>query len=93
MGDSTVSQATVQQPDDARAATASTSLASLPDRIKEYLAELQAEMRKVTWPTWTQVRATTAVVLAAIFGFAAYFFVVDLLIGNGIDRLFKAIAK
>ena len=92
MGNSTVSEATVQQPDDARAASAN-SLASLPDRIKEYIAELQAEMRKVTWPTWTQVRATTAVVLAAIFGFAAYFFIVDALLSAGIDRLFKAMAK
>lgn len=85
-----MSQATtVQQPD----GNAQASLATLPARVKEYFAELQAEMRKVTWPTWTQVRATTAVVLAAIFGFAAYFFLVDFLLGAGIERLFKALAK
>ena len=31
------------------------------------------EMRRVTWPSWKQVRATTGVVIAAVFAFAAYF--------------------
>ena len=34
-------------------------------------------MRRVTWPTWKQVRATTTVVIVAVFVFAAYFAVVD----------------
>jgi preprotein translocase subunit SecE len=46
-------------------------------------------MRRVTWPTWKQVRATTGVVIAAVFVFAAYFAVVDAIIGNGISRIFE----
>ena len=34
-------------------------------------------MRRVTWPSWKQVRATTVVVIVAVFAFAAYFAVVD----------------
>ena len=91
MGNATVSQVTVQQPGDTQ--PAGQGIASWPDRIKEYFGELQAEMRKVTWPSWTQVRATTAVVIAAIFAFAAYFWGVDLLIGSAIDWLFRSLAK
>ena len=91
MGNATVSQVTVQQPGNTE--PTGQGIASWPDRIKEYFSELQAEMRKVTWPTTDQVKATTAVVIAAIFAFSAYFWVVDLLIGTGIDRLFKSLAK
>jgi len=34
-------------------------------------------MRRVTWPSWKQVRATTIVVIIAVFAFAAYFAVID----------------
>ena len=44
-----------------------------PAQVKEYFEELRVEMRRVTWPSWKQVRATTGVVIAAIFAFAAYF--------------------
>jgi preprotein translocase subunit SecE len=59
-----------------------------PAAVKAYVQELQLEMRRVTWPNWKQVRATTGVVIACVFGFAAYFYVVDLLVGRGITRVF-----
>jgi preprotein translocase SecE subunit len=46
-------------------------------------------MRRVTWPAWKQVRATTGVVIGAVFLFAAYFFVVDALVNSGINRVIK----
>jgi preprotein translocase subunit SecE len=51
------------------------------------------EMKLVTWPAWKQVRATTAVVIAAVFAFAAYFFVVDLIVSRGIQKLFDTFTK
>jgi preprotein translocase subunit SecE len=66
---------------------------SLPARTKAYFEDLQMEMRKVTWPSWKQVRATTAVVIAAVFAFAAYFFVVDLLVGQSITKVFDLLTK
>jgi preprotein translocase subunit SecE len=65
------------------------SLKSWPARLKEYFEDLQGEMRRVTWPTWTQVRATTLVVLATVFVFAAYFFVVDFALGRTITRAYN----
>ena len=62
-------------------------LASWPKRLKNYFGELQAEMRRVTWPNWKQVRATTMVVIVAVFAFSAYFFVVDWAVGGIIGRV------
>ena len=59
-----------------------------PAQSKNYFGELQQEMRRVTWPSWKQVRATTGVVIAAVFLFAAYFFVVDQFVSNGISKVF-----
>lgn len=60
---------------------------------KEYVADLKAEMRRVTWPTRQQVQATTAVVIASVFLFAAYFAVVDLVLGRAITKIFDALAR
>ena len=46
-------------------------------------------MRRVSWPSWNQVRATTGVVIAAVFLFAAYFFVVDAAVSWVINRIFN----
>jgi preprotein translocase subunit SecE len=67
--------------------------AAWPAQVKNYVEELKLEMRRVTWPTWPQVRATTGVVIAAVFGFAAYFALVDFLVGRGVTKLFDAFTK
>ena len=66
---------------------------SWPMRVKNYFEELQMEMRRVTWPSWKQVRATTAVVIVAVFAFAAYFAVVDEIVSSGIGKLFNALTR
>jgi preprotein translocase subunit SecE len=67
--------------------------ASWPIQVKNYFEELQMEMRRVTWPSWKQVRATTAVVIVAVFAFAAYFFVVDQFVSSIINKLFNAFTR
>jgi preprotein translocase subunit SecE len=64
-----------------------------PGQMKEYFEELRLEMRRVTWPSWPQVRATTGVVIFAVFAFAAYFAVVDTIVGRGIQKLFDTFTK
>ena len=66
---------------------------SWPKQLREYVQELQNEMRKVTWPSAKQVRATTTVVIVAVFAFAAYFSLVDQILGRAITRIFTAFAK
>jgi len=67
--------------------------AGWPVRVKNYFEELQTEMRRVTWPSWKQVRATTSVVIVAVFLFAAYFMVVDQIVNSLIQKLFNAFAR
>jgi len=62
---------------------------SWPSRLKSYVDELRDEMRLVTWPPWKQVRATTIVVIAAVFAFSLYFMVVDTAVGWVIDWVFR----
>lgn len=64
-----------------------------PAQTKSYFEDLKQEMRRVTWPTWKQVRATTTVVIVAVFAFAAYFALVDALVGRGIEKLFTLMSK
>lgn len=63
--------------------------ASMPAQVKNYVGELRDEMKLVTWPSWKQVRATTGVVIAAVFAFAAYFAVVDQIVGALVERIFN----
>ena len=47
---------------------------------------VKGEMKRVSWPSWKQVRATTGVVIAATFLFAAYFFVVDYVVNSAVKK-------
>jgi preprotein translocase subunit SecE len=66
---------------------------SWPVGVKNYFEELQTEMKRVTWPSWKQVRATTIVVIIAVFAFAAYFAVIDQIFLSLITKLFNAFTK
>ena len=68
-------------------------VAGWPAQVKIYFEELQLEMKRVTWPAWKQVRATTAVVIAAVFAFAVYFWAVDIVVGRMVQKLFDAFTK
>jgi preprotein translocase subunit SecE len=68
-------------------------IAQWPAQTKSYIEDLQSEMRRVTWPSWKQVRATTVVVIIAVFAFALYFWVVDQVLGRGITTVFDNLTK
>ncbi len=57
------------------------------DRTKRFLEDVRTEMRKVTTPSAKEVRATTTVVIITVFIFAFYFWLVDAIMGYGIERL------
>jgi preprotein translocase subunit SecE len=73
--------------------SSASSIAAWPKAIKEYVEDLQTEMRRVTWPPLKQVRATTLVVIVSVFAFAAYFSVVDYIVGRTITKIFDTMAK
>ncbi|HDH97206.1 MAG TPA: preprotein translocase subunit SecE [Proteobacteria bacterium] len=47
------------------------------NKIRQFLKEVNLELKKVTWPSRKDTIASTWVVLLVILIFAAYFFVVD----------------
>jgi preprotein translocase subunit SecE len=62
-------------------------LKSRPRELMEFLQNVRSEMRKVVTPTRTEVQSTTTVVIVTVFIFAAYFFVVDSVLGQAVTRL------
>ena len=61
---------------------------SWPERIRSFYNDVRTEMRKVTTPTWKEVRATTTVVVITVFIFALYFWLIDDVIQTGMKHLF-----
>ena len=60
-----------------------------PDRIRSFYNDVRTEMRKVTAPTWKEVRATTTVVVITVFIFGLYFAVIDYVIQHGVSYVFN----
>lgn len=46
-------------------------------RLREYIAEVRAEMRRVTWPSKQEIYSTTVMVIITTFLFGAYFMICD----------------
>jgi preprotein translocase subunit SecE len=65
------------------------SIKSWPERIKNFYSDVRTEMKKVTSPSFKEVQSTTVVVIITVFLFAAYFEVVDLVLGKAVDQLFR----
>jgi len=46
-------------------------------RIGQYLHDVRAELKRVSWPTMNHVRSTTIITVIAVIFFAIYLFLVD----------------
>jgi len=68
-------------------------LKSLPERLGSFLKDVRSEMRKVITPARAEVQATTTIVIVTVFIFAAYFWLVDNIIGRGIEALLHRLAQ
>ncbi len=68
-------------------------LKAQPERLGEFLNDVRSEMRKAYWPSWPDVQSTTIVVLVTVFIFAAYFWLVDNIIGRAIETLLHSLTK
>jgi preprotein translocase subunit SecE len=68
-------------------------LKSQPQRVMDFLKDVRAEMRKVVAPTRAEVQSTTIIVIVTVFIFAAYFELVDFVVGQGLTQLITKFAK
>jgi preprotein translocase subunit SecE len=73
--------------------TLGAKIKSYPERIRSFYSDVRTEMRKVTAPSRKEVQATTTVVIITVFLFGLYFFIIDNVIGRGVDLLFRTFSK
>jgi preprotein translocase subunit SecE len=60
--------------------------------IKTFFVEVNSETKKVTWPTFKEVRDTTIVVIIAVIIFGFFLYLVDLALGRIVQYLFHVFA-
>jgi preprotein translocase subunit SecE len=64
-------------------------------RIGQYLHDVRAELKRVSWPSATHVQNTTIITLIAVIFFAVYLFAVDQALSRliiGLDWVLEKIA-
>ena len=59
------------------------------EKIKKFLKEVRVELTKVTWPTLSELRATTTVVIIAALIMTVFIGLVDLGLTQLIGRLLR----
>lgn len=67
-----------------------------PPRLVQFLHDVRAEMKRVSWPTLKHVQNTTIITLIAVIFFAVYLFVVDQALSRlitGLDWFIEKIAR
>ncbi|MCH8266462.1 MAG: preprotein translocase subunit SecE [Acidobacteria bacterium] len=65
------------------------SIRSFPGQTKVFLGDVRSELRRVTWPSRKQIRATTLVVILTVFFFGVYFGILDWIFSAAVSRLFR----
>jgi preprotein translocase subunit SecE len=66
-----------------------TSIKSWPERVKGFYNDVRTEMRKVTAPSFKEIQSTTIVVIITVFIFGLYFGIVDWVLSNSLERMYK----
>jgi|TARA_B110001454_G_C12672861_1_gene414510 preprotein translocase subunit SecE len=56
-------------------------------KTKKFLEDVQFEMKKVSWPTFDELRGAVYVVLTLSLMFAVFLFIVDLLLNRAMSVL------
>ncbi len=59
------------------------------ENLKAFFAEARSEFKKISWPTWDEIKGSTAVVCTTIFFLMVVLAVYDFGIGN----LMKLVVK
>jgi preprotein translocase subunit SecE len=57
-------------------------------KFKKFIADVQSEMKKVTWPTREQLTESTNVVIGVTLIITAIVYVIDIVLDNVLGLLF-----
>jgi preprotein translocase subunit SecE len=58
--------------------------------IVDFLRDTRKELKNVSWPGRREVTGTTLVVIAAVFFFGFYLYVVDYIVQFGMNHILRA---
>jgi preprotein translocase subunit SecE len=81
------------QPEERRTPAWLEKILGGPKRFRAFLHEVRLELKKVTWPTRNDVRATTLVVIITVFIFGFYLFVIDMGASAVVEQILKLFTK
>ena len=59
------------------------------ERARLFLSEVRNELKRVTWPSQKEVYATTVVVILTSMFFGLYLFILDAVLFNIVQRIFR----
>ena len=57
-------------------------------KIRTFFTEVRSELKRTSWPSWLEVRGTTTVVIATVFVFAIFLWVVDTVLYRMVSWVF-----
>ncbi len=52
------------------------------EKIKSFLESVRVEMKKVSWPTWEELKGSTYIVLSLSLLLAVFLFIVDFVLNR-----------
>lgn len=61
--------------------------------LKQFLISSWSELKKTTWPSPKEIRGTTIVVLVTVMICAAYLWVVDIILNQGMNYVLQTFSK
>ena len=67
-----------------------------PGRLGQFLHDVRQELKRVSWPTASNVQNTTIITIVAVIFFAVYLFIVDQALSRlilGLDWALEKIAR
>ena len=60
------------------------------NKVKAYIQEVGEELlRKVTWPTWTELQESAIIVMIATLIFAVVVWAMDFSFNKGMEKLYQ----
>ena len=59
------------------------------ENLKAFFAEAKSEFKKISWPTWDEIKGSTAVVCTTIVFLMAVLWIYDVCVGKAMGLLIK----
>ena len=57
------------------------------EKARKFVSDVNAEMKKVSWPTRTELRGSTMVVIVTVIVIAIFIGIVDRILSLGLERV------